>query len=243
MSAPKSGGPVDPALIEDLVVANRVLADHGVLDAFGHVSIRHPANPQRYLMSRQLAPVLVTAEDVLEYDLDSEVVGGGEHSVFLERFIHGEMYRARPDVHAVVHSHSPSVIPFGITTVPLKPVYHMAGFLHAGVPNFDIRSHRGMTNMLVTDGALGKALADTLGDRNVSLMRGHGNVVVGPDIKVATYRAIYTEINARLQMQALQLGGPITYLDPEEGKLIDAVQATKVINRPWTLWKRQALGR
>jgi len=242
MSAPKSGGPVDPALIEDLVVANRVLADQGVLDAFGHVSVRHPGNPQRYLMSRQLAPELVTADDILEYDLDSEVVGGGEHLVFLERFIHGEMYKARTDVNAVIHSHSPSVIPFGVTTVPLRPVYHMAGFLHAGVPNFDIRTHRGMTNMLVTDGALGKALADTLGAGTVSLMRGHGNVVVGPDIRVATYRAIYTEINARLQMQAMQLGGPVTYLAPEEGQKIDAVQI-KVIGRPWALWKRKALGR
>src|SRR5690606_40377039 len=113
--------------------ANRILADHGVLDAFGHVSIRHPGNPERYLMARQLAPELVTAEDILEYDLDSNVVGGGDHLLFLERFIHGELYRARPDVHAVVHSHSPSVIPFGIATVPLRPVYHMAGFLHAGV--------------------------------------------------------------------------------------------------------------
>jgi len=243
MSAPKSGGRVDPVLIEDLVVANRVLANQGVLDAYGHVSIRHPANPERYLMSRQLAPEMVTAEDILEYDLDSNVVGGGEHSVFLERFIHGELYRARPDVHAVVHSHSPSVIPFGVTTVPLKPVYHMAGFLYAGVPNFDIRKHRGMTNMLVTDGALGKALADTLGAKNVSLMRGHGNIVVGPNIKVATYRAIYTEINARLQMQALQLGGEITYLDPEEGRLIDSVQAQATINRPWALWRRKALGK
>lgn len=243
MSAPKSGGPVDPTLIEDLVVANRVLANQGVLDAYGHVSIRHPKNPERYLMSRQLAPELVTAEDVLEYDLDSNVCGGGEHLVFLERFIHGELYKARPDVQAVVHSHSPSVIPFGITTVPLKPVYHMAGFLHAGVPNFDIRQHRGMTNMLVTDGPLGKALADTLGERTVSLMRGHGNIVVGPNIKVATYRAIYTEINARLQMQAMQLGGPITYLDPEEGRLIDSVQAQATINRPWTLWRRRALGK
>src|SRR5712691_7386943 len=218
-SAPASAGPVDPALIDDLVAANRILVDQGVLDGYGHVSVRHPADPQRYLMSRSIAPELVTAADVMEYDLDSNPVDARGRATYLERFIHGEVYRARPDVKAVVHDHSPSVIPFGVSTAPLRPLYHMSAFLGGGVPVFDIKTAAGeSTDMLVRNPALGRALAQTLGARPVALMRGHGAVVVGPSVQVAVFRSIYTEMNAKLQAQAMALGGPVTYLDPDEAK-------------------------
>src|SRR5262245_10968313 len=182
---PNSGGPVDPELLEDLVAASLILADQGVLDGFGHASIRHPNDPNRYLLSRNMAPALVTAADILAYDLDSNPVDPRGRRSFLERFIHGEVYKARPDVHAVIHSHSPSVVPFGISAHGLKPVYHMSGFLAAGVPNWDIREAAGgASNMLVTSGALGSSLATTLGSSPVALMRGHGNVVVGANVKI-----------------------------------------------------------
>ena len=172
---PASAGPVDPKLLEDLVAANRILADQGVVDGYGHVSVRHPADPQRYLMSRSIAPELVTVADIMEYDLDSTAVDARGRPSYLERFIHGEIYRVRPDVLAIVHNHSPSVIPFGVSTAPLRPLYHMSAFLGGGVPVFDIRKASAQpTDMLVRDAALGRALAQTLGARPVALMRGHG---------------------------------------------------------------------
>lgn len=233
---------VDSAAIEDLVAASRILADQGVLDAFGHVSMRDPRNPNRFLMSRNLAPALVTADDIMLFDLGTaEPVDARGRRVFLERFIHGAIYQARPEVNAVVHSHSPSLIPFGIVAgVPLRPVYHMSGFLHAGAPIYEIRNDAGMSNMLISNLDIGRALARTLDDKPVVLMRGHGNVVVGPSVAVAIYRAVYTEINARLQMQAIALGGPINYLDAQEGEKTDAVVMTQV-RRPWELWKKKAM--
>src|SRR5262245_6399384 len=137
---PTSGGSVDPALIEDLVAANRILAEEGVLDAYGHVSIRHPNDPNRYLLSRSRAPILVAANDIMEYDLDSNPIDPQNRRSVIERFIHGEIYKARPDVKAVIHSHSPAVIPFGITQVPMRPVIHAASFLWVGVPVWDSRN-------------------------------------------------------------------------------------------------------
>jgi ribulose-5-phosphate 4-epimerase/fuculose-1-phosphate aldolase len=239
--APVSGGPVDPQLIEDLVSANRILADQGVLDAYGHVSIRHPADPSRYLTSRAMSPANVTAADVMEFDLDSNPVDQRGRSVFLERFIHGEIYKARPDVNAVIHSHSPGVIPFSITNVPLRPVMHNASFLHVGVPVFEIRDTGGATDMLVRNGVLAKALAAALGSRPVALMRGHGNVVVGPNVKRATIQAVYTEVNARLQTIALGLGGPVNYITPEEGALRDKNPGEE--GRAWDGWKDKAMRR
>jgi len=240
--APASAGPVDPALIDDLVAANRILADQGVVDGYGHVSIRHPADPQRYLMSRSIAPETVTAADIMEYDLDSSAVDARGRTSYLERFIHGEIYRVRPDVKAVVHNHSPSVIPFGVTTAPLRPLYHMSAFLGGGVPVFDIRKASAQpTDMLVRDAALGRALAQTLGARPVALMRGHGGVVVGTSLPVVVFRSVYTEMNARLQAQAMALG-PVTYLDDEEARRAEA-SVGGTIPRPWELWKKKALGR
>ena len=239
---PASAGAPAPLLVEDLVAANRILADQGVLDGFGHVSARHDRDPSRFLLSRSLAPELVTAADVMEYDLDSEPVDPRGRTSYLERFIHGEIYRARPDVRAIVHSHSPSVIPFGVTGVPLRPLYHMSGFLADGAPVWDIRAAAGGdTDMLVRTPALGRALAQTLGPRAVVLMRGHGAVAVGTGLPHVVFRSVYTEVNARLQTQAMTLGSPITYLSPEEAKRIEATMAG-TLGRPWELWKRK-LGR
>jgi HCOMODA/2-hydroxy-3-carboxy-muconic semialdehyde decarboxylase len=177
---PKSAGAPDPRLVEDLVVANHVLADLGVVDGFGHVSARHDKDPNRYLMSRSMAPALVKPDDVLEYDLDSVAVDGKGRALFLERFIHGEIYKARPDVKAVVHSHSPSVIPFGVSKTRLQPIYHMSSFMGVDVPVFEIRDVAGpASDLLVRDAPLGVALAKALADKTVVLMRGT-RVLGGP---------------------------------------------------------------
>lgn len=233
---------VDPALIDDLVAASRILVDQGVLDAFGHVSVRDPRDPGHFLMSRNLAPALVTAADIMVFDVASgEPVDARGRRVFLERFIHGAVYKARSDVNSVVHSHSPSVIPFGIVaSVPLRPVFHMSGFLYVGVPIYEIRNDAGMSNMLIANIGLGHSLAGVLADKSVVLMRGHGNVVAAPSIPVAVYRAVYTEVNARLQIQAIALGGPINYLEPEEARKAGEVTETQV-RRPWGLWKSKAM--
>jgi ribulose-5-phosphate 4-epimerase/fuculose-1-phosphate aldolase len=238
-TAPATAGPVPAAAIEELVLANRILNDRGVLDAYGHVSIRHPADPQRYLMARALAPGLVTAADVMEFDLDSNPVDRRGRSMFVERFIHGEVYKVRPDVNAVIHTHSMGVIPFSVTQTPLKPVIHNASFLHVGVPVWEIRDAGGTTNMLVRDGKLGRSLAAALGDKPVALMRGHGNVVVGPNVRVATARAIFTDENARMQAVALSFGGPVNYISPGEGALRDADPGDPA--RAWDLWKANVM--
>ena len=229
---------VPPAPIEDLVLGSRILAEFGVVDAFGHVSARHPANPSHFLMSRSLAPALVTAEDIMEFDQDGNAVDARGRQVFLERFIHAEIYRARPDVTAVVHAHSPGVVPFSVSKAPLRALFHNTAFLAAGVPVWDIAKDFGVTNMLVADNAKGKSLAATLGDKSVVLMRGHGDVTVGPNVKIAVFRAYYTDVNARLQTQAIALGGEITYLSVEEGAKADQVNFV-VLDRVWNLWKQK----
>jgi ribulose-5-phosphate 4-epimerase/fuculose-1-phosphate aldolase len=238
-NAPAALAGVDPAAIEELVVANRILAERGIIDAYGHVSVRHPANPNRYLMARALAPALVTAADIMEFDLDSNPVDRRGRSMFTERYIHGEAYKLRPDVNAVVHTHSMGVIPFGVTQVPLRPVIHSASFLHVGVPVWEIREAGGVTNMLVGTAALGKSLATSLGDKPVALMRGHGNVVVGPNLRVAVARAVFTDENARMQSTALAMGGPINYISPEEGAKRDREPGDP--SRAWELWKALAM--
>jgi HCOMODA/2-hydroxy-3-carboxy-muconic semialdehyde decarboxylase len=243
LDSPASGA--NAALIEDIVVGSRVLAEFGVLDGFGHVSARDPKNPNHFLMSRSLAPALVTAGDIMEFDLDGNAVDARGRSVFLERFIHSEIYKARPDVMSVVHTHSPGVVPFGVSQVPLRPIYHNAAFLAAGVPVWDIRKDFGETDMLVRDPSRGKSLAESLGDKPVVLMRGHGDVTVGPTARVAVFRAYYTDVNARLQSQAIGLGGDINYLTPGEGAKADAVNLA-VLDRVWNLWKMRvapALGK
>ena len=232
--APMAG--VDAGLLEDMVIGSRILADFGVLDGFGHVSARHPTNPNHFLMSRSLAPALVTADDIMEFDLDGNAVDARGRSLFLERFIHAEIYRSRPDVMSVVHTHSPGVIPFSVTRVPLQAMFHSPSFLAAGVPVWDIRKEFGETNMLVSNSAIGKSLAQALGDKPVVLMRGHGDVTVAPSVKMAVFRAYYTDVNAKLQSQAIALGGEVNYLTPGEGEKADKTNFA-VIDRIWNLWK------
>jgi len=227
-------------LIGDLVAANHILATEGIVDGYGHISVRSPRNKDRFYLSRSVAPESVTAADILEHGLDGEAIDPKGKTSYKERFIHSEIYRMRPDVNAVVHCHAPSLIPFGVTKVPLRPMYHQSAFLAAGVPVFEIREAGGMTNMLVETAALGRALAKTLGDKPAALMRGHGAVVVADTIPNVVGRSIYLEINARVQAQAIALGGPITYIDPEEAK---KYAASDNYSRAWELWKKKAAGR
>jgi HCOMODA/2-hydroxy-3-carboxy-muconic semialdehyde decarboxylase len=231
---------VDPQLLEDLVDANHILFNEGVVDAFGHVSVRHDKRPDRFLLARNMAPALVRADDVQEFDLDSNVTTDDTRRVYLERFIHGEIYRARPDVAAVVHSHSPAVVPFSaVEGAKFRPIAHMCGFLGDGAARFEIRDFAGdATDLLVRSGALGAALAKTLGSGNVVLMRGHGSTVVGPTLKHAVYRAIYTEVNARLLTDALRLGA-VEYLSA--GEALATMKTNEgQLERPWALWKEAA---
>jgi HCOMODA/2-hydroxy-3-carboxy-muconic semialdehyde decarboxylase len=242
-AAPSSAGPADPALIDDLVVANHILFDQGVVDGFGHISVRHNQDPNRYLLARSMAPALVAADDIMEFDLDSTPVEPRGRTPYLERFIHGEIYKLRPDVVSIVHSHSPSVIPYADTKIALKPMNHIAGFLGTGAPVFDICSAGGpATDMLVRNNALGKALATTLGPHPVALMRGHGSVAVAQSIKHVVFRAVYTEVNARVEAEALAMGGKPEFLNPEEAA---AAMKTNdgLVGRPWELWKRHAEGK
>jgi len=233
----------EKALIEDLVAANHILVDQAVLDAYGHVSVRNPANPQHFFMGRNLAPALVTAADVVAYDMDGNAINakpGFTH--FLERFIHAEIYNARADVNAVVHSHSMVVIPFANTPIQLRPMFHVSSFLSPNVPVFDIRKAvGGPTNMLVGNAAIGKALAETIGQNSVALMRGHGEVVVAPTIALVVFRAVYTDANARMQAQAIASGAPIVFLDAEEAAAANKV-VDQVHGRAWELWKRKVSG-
>ena len=240
MVTSESGGPVDPALMADLAAAGRILVAQGVMDGFGHVSLRHPHAPDRYFMARSIAPALVTPADIIEYDLDSNPSNANGRGSFLERFIHGEIYKARPDIMSVVHSHSPSVIPFGLVNVPIQAMFHNAAFLAAGVPVFDIREKFGATDMLVGNGAKGVALAAVMGKKDIAMMRAHGSVACGPTLQTAVFRAVYTEVNARIQHWTLALGGgaPIAALDSEEGRLADAVNQTAGL-RAWDLWRSQ----
>ena len=240
LAQPKSAGTPDAKAIEDLVAASRVLADLGVVDGFGHVSVRHDKDPNRYLMSRSMAPALVKAEDILEFDLDSTAVDAKGQALFLERFIHGEIYKARPDVKAVVHSHSPSVIPFGVSKTRLQPIYHMSSFMGVDVPVFEIRDVEGpASDLLVRNAKIGEALTKALADKTVVLMRGHGSVTVGTSLPQVVFRAYYAEMNARLQSEAIKLGA-VTYLTPEEAAAAARTNDALVM-RPWELWKRKAM--
>jgi ribulose-5-phosphate 4-epimerase/fuculose-1-phosphate aldolase len=230
----------DPTLVDELVAANHILFNQNVVDGYGHVSVRHDKRPDRYILSRSRSPGIVVAADLIEYDLDSNPVSD-QRPGYLERFIHGEIFRARPDVMAVVHSHSPSVIPFGLVEgVPLRPVFHMSGFLGTGVPIFEIRDIVGNgSDMLIRDQKLGVGLAKVLGAGSAVLMRGHGSTVAGKTLRHTVFRAIYTEVNAKLQSEAMRLG-KINFLTPEEA-VAAATMNDANLNRTWDLWKAQAL--
>jgi ribulose-5-phosphate 4-epimerase/fuculose-1-phosphate aldolase len=206
-------------VFQDLVIAYRILAEHGIIDAYGHISVRSPTNPERFWMARSLAPELVTEADLMEFDMESEPVDAQGRAPVNERYIHGEVYKTRPEVMAVVHNHSPSVIPFCCTNTSLQPIFHMSAFIGLGVPNWEIREAREGTDMLVRDNYLGASLARKLGGHPAALMRGHGAVVVGESLAVAVGRSVYLEQNARMQFQAEMLAGAdgqITFMDDKE---------------------------
>jgi len=227
----------DPKLVEDLVYANRILFAQSVLDGFGHVSVRSDKDPSHFLMSRSMAPGLVTSKDVMEYDSNGEPVDARGRNSYVERYIHAAIYRVRPDVKAVVHSHSPDIIPYGVTGTKLLPIYHVSAFLRLGVPVFDTHNEFGDTDMLIRDNKLGDGLAKVLGSSGVALIRGHGFVAVAESTPIVVYRAIYTQINARVQADAMKLG-TIKVLTPGEAVKAQAiVEAT--VGRPWELWKSQ----
>ncbi len=229
------------ALIDDLVAANHILARQGVVDGFGHVSVRHDRDPERFLLARTMAPALVTAGDIMAFAFDGTTLDGDERAPYLERFIHGSLYRARPDIGAVVHSHAPAVLPFGLVrAVPLRPVWHMSSFLLDAVPVFEIRDAYGAHNdMLVRDEAGGEALARALGDRCAVLMRGHGATVVGDGVRQAVFRGVYTALNAQVQAEAMRLG-TVAYMSAEEAANSAAANAGQVA-RAWELWMASEL--
>jgi len=226
--------------LRELVIANRILANEGVVDAFGHVSIRHPDNPERFVMSCSRSPGIVTLDDLMEYTLDSEPVQETELPMYAERYIHGAILERRPDINAVVHNHSHAVIPFGISGVPIRPVVHVGSTMGGEVPIWDIRDTFGDTSLLVLNMDQGRDLARSMGDGRVALMRGHGCVACGRTIKEAVMLAIYLEVNAKLQMQAMQMGEP-NYLTPGEIELgMGRFFIDLAIDRSWEYWKIRA---
>ena len=237
-----AGMSISRHVLEELISANRILAREGVVDAFGHVSIRHPEAPDRYLMSRARAPECIEIDDFIEFTLDGapiEAVAPGRKP-YAERFIHGAVYESRPDVQAVVHHHSPSVIPFGITGTKLSPVMHMCASMGTDVPTWDSRTNFGDTNLLVTNMAMARDLARALGDRPVALMRGHGAVVAGGSLREVIFNSVYLELNATLQMQASSLGGEITFLNAGEVAAVLKTRSSFTYERAWEYWCRRA---
>lgn len=232
-----------PEIVADLVAANHILFDQGVVDAFGHISVRHDGRSDRFLLARNMAPSRVEAEDVVEFTLDGEAVNANGRKVYLERFIHAEIFRKRPDVMAVVHSHSHSIVPLSVVKgTRLRAMFHMAGFVGQGAPVFEIREAGGdATDLLISNNHLGRALAEHFDGHDIVLMRGHGSTVVGGSIKQAVYRAVYAELNARYQLQAMQLG-EVTYLTEGESRAcVASIEAQ--VHRPWEMWLEQARAR
>lgn len=224
---------------QDLATANRILFNQNVVDAFGHVSMRDPANPAQFLLSRNMAPATVTAGDVLAFDLQGNLLGGGAQKVYLERFIHAAIYAARPDVGGVVHSHASAVVPFTIVkSAKLRPVCHMGGFLSGMIPNFEIRDHAGLgSDLLIRDIELGSRLAESLGKSAAVLMRGHGVTVTGNTLQQAVFRSVYTQNNAQIQAAAMALG-EVTFLTDAEALAADDANVGQ-ISRAWDFWLSQ----
>ena len=226
-------------ILEELVTANRILANEGIVDSFGHVSARHPDKPKHYLLSRARAPERIERDDIVEYTLAGEAIDKSAPAPYLERFIHGAIYEARPDVHAIVHNHSPSVIPFGVTAKKLKPFLHMCAHIGHEVPTWDSGDKFGDTTLLVSDMEMGRDLARLLGTRPTTLMRGHGATVVGRSVRHAVFVAVYLEVGAKLQMQAMALG-EIKFLSAGETDQIVARLNDYTLNRAWENWARCA---
>ena len=226
-------------LLEELVTANRILAREGIVDSFGHISVRHPDKPQHFLLSRARAPDCIEADDIMEFTLDGTAVDARGRAPYLERFIHGAIFEARPDVHSVVHNHSPSVIPFSVTATKLKPLLHMCANIGHDVPVWDCHDKFGDTSLLVENMEMGRDLARAMGAGRTILMRGHGATVLAPSIRHVVYVSIYLEVNAKLQMQAMAMGD-IKFLTPGEVDKIIARTGPYSLNRAWENWCRRA---
>jgi HCOMODA/2-hydroxy-3-carboxy-muconic semialdehyde decarboxylase len=231
-------------VIRDLVIANRILANENIVDAYGHVSIRHPDKPDRFYLARSLAPELVDQDDILEFTLDGEPIND-DRSPYLERFIHGAIFEARPDVQAVVHAHAEDVLPFGIVTTPLRPVIHSGSFMGANVPVWDIADKFGTdTDLLVRNMPQGRDLAKCLAGNNVALMRGHGFAAAARSLIEVVRMSVYVPRNARAQMKALALGGQITPLHEGEINARSSGGGYKPNSpetwRAWEYWAKRA---
>ena len=226
-------------ILDELVTANRILAREGVVDSFGHVSIRHPDRPAHFLLSRARAPECIEVEDLMEFAADGTPIDRADRRPYAERFIHAAVYEARPDALAVVHHHSPSVIPFSVTNPPLSPVMHMCAGIGGSVPTWDSRTRFGETNLLVTNMAMGRDLAVALGSRPAILMRGHGAVVAGASLREAVFNSIYLQVNADLQMKAAALGS-ITFLSDGEIAAVLRTRGSFTYERAWEYWCRRA---
>jgi HCOMODA/2-hydroxy-3-carboxy-muconic semialdehyde decarboxylase len=226
-------------LLQELVTANRILAHEGVVDSFGHVSVRHPERPDRYLLSRARAPERIELDDIMEFTLGGDPVDGEGRKPYLERFIHGALYEARPDVQAVVHNHSPSVIPFGVTGKKLRPLLHMCASIGHEVPIWDSHDKFGDTELLVTSMEMARDLAELLGSGRTVLMRGHGATVVGQSLRQVIWTSVYLELNAKLQMQAMVMGD-VKFLTSGEVDAIIARTGPYSFNRAWENWCRRA---
>jgi ribulose-5-phosphate 4-epimerase/fuculose-1-phosphate aldolase len=225
--------------IRDLVAANRVLAYHRVVDAFGHISVRHPENSGRYLLSRSRSPELVTKSDIVEFDLDSNPIDQRGRNLYIERPIHGCIYQARPDVTAVCHNHAHSLIPFSVSKVPVRPIFHFAAGIGREVPVWDISDDFGdATNLLVVNNDQGRSLASRLGSQSACLMRGHGSVVATTNIKATVLVAISLMQNAAMLSEALKMG-EIKYLaEGELDALADVLLQPGTLARAWEYWCR-----
>lgn len=226
-------------MLKDLVVANRILAHQGVVDAYGHVSMRHPERPDRFFLSRSRSPELVTLDDILEFDLDCNPIDQRGREIYIERPIHGGIYQARPDVNSVIHNHSHEVIPFSISkSVKLRPVFHTAASIGANIPVWDIREKFGDTNLLVTTMPQGHDLARVLGKGHVALMRGHGCAVAADLLYAAVHTAVFLQDNAKLQAAGLRLGD-IIYLTEGEVEKAGRGQHDRT-SRAWEYWARRS---
>jgi len=225
--------------VEDLVLANHILSNEGILEAFGHVSVRSPENPNHFLLSRSLAPEFIQSEDIMEFDFDGNVVGDSSYRPYAERILHAKIFAARPDVHAICHNHAVALLPFTVTNTDIRPICHIGGMFFEGVPRYD--DYDVSDGMLVVNPKEGERIARTLGSKRALLMRGHGVVVVGDNIKQMLMASIYLATNAEIQYRAMQLGEPI-YLSAEEGRAATETMFGELpLERAWNYWKNRAL--
>ena len=230
----------DAATLSNIVVANHILANEEVVDAFGHISFRHPEDPEKYLLSRARAPELIEADDIVTYRLDGESIDAGDRRPYSERMIHGAIYEQRPDVNVVIHNHSYEVIPFASTGTPLRPVTHTCAPIGGNIPVWDMRDKFGENNHLVVTMEQGRDLAAALGEGTIALMKRHGCVVTGATVEETVMKAIYLQVNAKLQLQAMQIGEPDYLTDTEIQECTAMQQAPISLDRAWEACCRRA---